>query len=726
MTIMLTQARSILKDTFGYDHFRPLQEEAIASVLDRRDTLLVMPTGGGKSLCYQIPARIFSGLTVVVSPLISLMQDQVDQLTETGVPAVLLNSTLSPEAYAKNAGRVRQGRAKLLYAAPEALLTPRMGALLESVKIDCLAVDEAHCISEWGHDFRPEYRQLTQIRQRFADATCIALTATATPRVRDDIRTMLGFKDDAGVLIDSFDRKNLFLEVAEKVRPLAQVLSLIEKFPNESGIIYCYSRRQVDELAGALLQRGYNVRPYHAGLADDVRKENQQRFIRDDVRIMVGTIAFGMGIDKPNVRFVIHHDLPKNIEGYYQEIGRAGRDGEKSHCLLLLGYGDIQKIKYFLNQKNASEKRIAALHLNALLRFAETEVCRRKPLLEYFGETYPHENCGMCDNCRAGDIEKIDATVSAQKFLSCVKRTGEKFGTAHIIDVLRGSAAQKVLKFGHDRLSTYGIGAEYSRKQWFQLARQFQHQGLLAQDMEFGGLSVTEDGWAVMRGDLAVSAKLDPDVAPAPSPAPAAEEMDYNPELFEILRQARKKLADMADIPPYAVFPDKTLKEMAALFPQSETALIGIHGVGTVKLKKYGRIFIDLITGYCRAYDITPAAPPQPVESAPKAAGDPRHVVIGNAYNDGKDIDQIMATYSIKQQTVVDHLFKFACDGNRLRPDGLTALTDAIPLETLEAALTAFDRHGTDFLRPVFEAVNGAIDYDGLKLIRLYYLSRQA
>ncbi len=721
---MIRQARMLLKEKFGYDDFRPLQQEVIESSLARNDTLLIMPTGGGKSLCYQIPAMMRPGLTVVVSPLISLMQDQVNQLTEAGVPAVLLNSSLTPEAYARNVRQVSEGQVKLLYAAPEALFSPRMLPLLDNVKIDCLAVDEAHCISEWGHDFRPEYRQLAEVRKRFSDSVCMALTATATPRVRQDIRKILGFDGNAREFLASFDRKNLFLEVKEKQQPLAQLVNFIEKFPNESGIIYCLTRKQVDEITLVLQRRGYNARSYHAGLSDEVRKTNQELFIRDDVPIMVATVAFGMGIDKPNVRFVVHFDLPRNIEGYYQEIGRAGRDNLDAHCLLLLGYGDIQKIKYFINQKNAAEQRVATLHLNALLGFAETEVCRRKPLLAYFGESYPAESCGMCDNCRSDNRDIIDVTVGAQKFLSCVKRTGEKFGTGHIIDVLRGSQSQKVLKFGHDKLSTYDIGKEYSKEEWFRLARQFLHQELLNQDTEFGGLAVTEKGWEVMRGNLDVQARLDPK-----GPTPASADLDsteYDRDLFELLRRERKKLADAADIPPYVIFPDKTLMEMAARFPQSEGQLMGIHGVGTMKLRKYGQAFLDLVTAYCREHGIEANIAAIDLDLVSSSGRVPRYRVIGNAYNDGKSIADLMAEYSIKQQTVLDHLYKFWGEGNALRTGGLEPLIAELAAEQVDAAITAFDTHGTDYLSPVFEALGKTLDYEALKLIRLFYLSSRS
>jgi len=427
------------------------------------------------------------------------MKDQVDQLTELGVPAVVLNSSLSNEEYSRNLERVKKNGVKLLYLAPEALLTPGILSMLSSLQVDCLAIDEAHCISEWGHDFRPEYRQLVRVRSRFPFATCVALTATATPRVQEDIKNNLKF-DASNEFIASFNRENLFIQVTPKNNPTSQTIEFLRNYPDQSGIIYCFSRRQVDDLYETLKSRGYSVRPYHAGLSDTERTQNQELFIRDDVQIIVATIAFGMGINKPNVRFVIHFDLPKNIETYYQEIGRAGRDGLRAHCLLLFSYADIQKIKYFINQKDDHEQQVANIHLNSMLQFAETNGCRRIPLLTYFGEDYSTEKCDMCDNCLAGEKKRVDITIPAQKFLSCVKRADEIFGANHIIDVLRGSQSKKVLKFGHTTLSTYGIGKEYSRKQWFHLARQFIQKGLIVQDTKYGSLKLTEKAYDVLKG----------------------------------------------------------------------------------------------------------------------------------------------------------------------------------------------------------------------------------
>ena len=488
---MIKTPAVILKETFGYDSFRPLQREIIENVLAKRDSLAVMPTGGGKSLCYQIPALIFDGLTVVVSPLIALMKDQVEQMQMAGVPALFLNSSLSPESYQFNMDFVRNGQTKLLYVAPETLLTPRILDLLSNIKIDCITIDEAHCISEWGHDFRPEYRQLVDVRRRFPDSVCLALTATATPRVRADIKSSLGFPS-SNEYVASFNRDNLYIEVKPKSDPTPQTINFLNQFKDQSGIIYCFSRRQVDELAEVLAKKKFSVLPYHAGLEDDARRRNQEAFIRDDVQIMVATIAFGMGINKPNVRFIVHYDLPKSIENYYQEIGRAGRDGLSAQCLLLYSYADVAKLKYFINQKEGEERKVASDHLDAMVKYAEDQVnCRRKPLLTYFGELYTAQNCNNCDNCNAEPPVLVDITIPAQKFLSCVKRTGERFGAGHVVDVLLGSKNEKVLNLEHDKLSTYGIGTELNKKQWMHMARQLVQMGYLDEEGEYHTLSLT-------------------------------------------------------------------------------------------------------------------------------------------------------------------------------------------------------------------------------------------
>ncbi|CAN2041071.1 ATP-dependent DNA helicase RecQ [Candidatus Magnetomoraceae bacterium gMMP-15] len=719
---MINQPETILKNVFGYDSFRPLQKEVIKNLIEKNDTLVIMPTGGGKSLCFQIPALIFQGLSIVVSPLISLMQDQVEQLSQSDVPAVVLNSSLSLPEYRRNVELIRNGRAKLLYIAPESLLKKNILAMLSSVPVDCFAIDEAHCISQWGHDFRPEYRQLIEVRNRFPSAVCIALTATATLRVREDIKSSLCFQS-SNEFIGSFNRENLFIEIVPKENPTKQTIDLINKFPNESGIIYCFSRKQVESLYNILKNEGFSVKPYHAGLSPMERSQNQNLFIRDNVRIIVATIAFGMGIDKPNVRFVVHYDLPKNIESYYQEIGRAGRDGLKSHCLLLYDYSDIAKIKYFISQKSEQEQRVANIHLAALLGFAETEVCRRIPLLKYFGENYSLEKCNMCDNCLAEETELVDITIPAQKFLSCVKRTGEKFGANHIVDVLRGSQSKKVLKFGHNNLSTYAIGKEYSKRQWIHFSRQFISKGLMTQDMTFGSLALTQKAWDVFKGKEKVFVRIKEQVRN--NRAEQRGELKYDLKFFEILRKKRKELADTANVPPYSIFPDKTLIELAFYFPHSKQNFLNIHGVGEVKLKKYSHVFLDLILNYCKQHNINER--PQISNNRTHISDSyhkARHIIIGEAYNSGKPISAIMNEFKIKLNTVISHLFKYQQEGNLLtRPDELLSYSKN-PLEEREKIISIFKRLGPELLKPVFEALDGEIPYDDLHILRLYYLSK--
>ena len=703
---MEKQAQSILKHVFGFDEYRPLQDEIIGNVLASNDVLVVMPTGGGKSLCYQIPALVFEGLTVVISPLISLMKDQVEQLLQLGVSATVLNSSLSALDYRRNVELIQSNAAKLLYLAPEALLKSNMLELLSSVKVDCLAIDEAHCISQWGHDFRPEYRQLIKARANFPKAACVALTATATPRVRADIKTSLQI-DGGREFVASFNRENLFIQIVPKDNPLKQTLRFIRKFENQSGIIYCHSRRQVEDLYAVLSDKGFSVKPYHAGLTDIERNRNQEAFIRDDVQIIVATIAFGMGIDKPNVRFVLHYDLPKNIESYYQEIGRAGRDGLRSHCLLLFSYADVQKIKYFIDQKDPTEKRVANIHLSALLRFAESEVCRRIPLLNYFGENYHTEKCNMCDNCLAEEKEKVDLTVAAQKFLSCIKRTGERFGSGHIIDVLRGSKARKVMQFGHQKLSTYGIGQDYSKKQWQQMFRQFLNQGLMNQDMEFGGLQLTDKGWDVLKGGLEVRGTLaqEQTVEKLVEDSRRRDGLDFNRHLFEILRRERKKLADASGVPPYVIFSDKTLAEMATYFPQSRDSLLDIHGIGAVKCEKFGARFLQIIDRFCRQNHIQEqpkkphnAWPQTPKKSTVEKSGKPRHIHVGDIFNSGRSVAEVMDIFNIKQTTVIDHLIKYVNEGLALRSDEIFALRPG------ERLLAEHPVHGVDARLPGLDA----------------------
>ncbi len=714
----------ILKTVFGYDQFKSLQSEIIANVLKKRDTLAIMPTGGGKSLCYQIPALIFPGLTVVVSPLIALMKDQVEQLLALGVPALFLNSSLPPEEYQQNMRRVRSGQVKLLYVAPETLLTTRLFDLLSEIPFDCLTIDEAHCISEWGHDFRPEYRQLVEVRNRFPQAVCLALTATATPRVRQDIQTCLHF-ESSNEFIASFNRENLFIEVQPKVKPALQTLQFLERFPGQSGIVYCFARSQVDSLATILADKGYSVRPYHAGLESEERKTNQELFIRDDVQIIVATIAFGMGINKPNVRFIIHYDLPKSMEGYYQEIGRAGRDGLPAHCLLLFSYGDAQKLKFFIDEKEEPERTVAYEHLNALIRYAESDVCRRKPLLAYFGEQYHTPNCGMCDNCFAGEKEQVEITIPAQKFLSCVKRTGEKFSPVHVSDVLRGSKGKIVLQYDHQKLSTWGIGKDLSRKQWQDISRQLVQQGLLEQDDSYGTLKLTQKAFRVLKNKEPIWGKLLlKEVMPTRHSRNLPAGVDA--ELFEILRQKRKALADAEGVPPYIVFSDRTLAEIATFYPMSPASLMKINGVGQVKFQRYGQTFIELVRAYCQPRRLVekPRMASQNLQTTFQLEPGCREIQVGEAFNAGRSVQALAEDFHVKTETILSHLFRFFQSGRSLRQSDEFIKLIELPPEQMAAALDAFDKLGTEYLKPVFDELGGAINYDQLRILRLHFISQ--
>ncbi len=719
---ILTPA-SILKTTFGYDTFRPLQQEVIENVMAGRDTLAIMPTGGGKSLCYQIPALLFEGLTVVVSPLISLMKDQVEQLRAAGVPSLFLNSSLSPQEYQENMGYVQRGEVKLLYVAPETLLTPRILGLLASVKVDLLTIDEAHCISEWGHDFRPEYRQLMEVRKWFPDTVCLALTATATSRVRQDIRTTLKFAT-TNEFVASFNRENLYIEVARKEDAYAQTIDMLERYKDQSGIIYCFSRRQVDELTAYLELKGYSVRSYHAGLEDMDRRRNQEAFLRDDAQIIVATIAFGMGINKPNVRFVIHFDLPKSIEGYYQEIGRAGRDGLPAHCLLLYSYSDVAKINYFIGQKTGDEKRMAIQHLDAIVRFAEEErVCRRKPLLNYFGESFQVENCSSCDNCNSAPTPLTDITIYAQKFLSCIKRADEKFGAGHIVDILLGSKNEKILRWEHDKLSTYGIGTELTKKQWTHIARQLLTMGYVKQEGEYHTLSLTSQALEALRKRETIFGIVQ-EAERVRKESKKNAEIEYNHALFAVLRQKRKEMADEAGVPPYVIFSDKTLVDMAAYYPQFMTSLLNISGVGQVKLRQYGEAFLNVIVAYCEKHELK-ENPKETVRE--KSDINRRYVVVAESYNAGETIQSLMERYRVTIGTILDHLARYLAAGNKLRmSEELQSLVSVTP-EQMQIVFAAFDELSPTFLKPVYDKLNGTLNYEDLKILRMSYLiARQA
>jgi len=605
------QLAHLLKQVFGYDRFRPLQREIIEASLAGRDALAVLPTGAGKSLCFQLPAlaRPGPGLTVVVSPLIALMKDQVDQLTAAGVPATFLNSSLgAAEAMARFRG-LYAGEYKLLYVAPERLVLDGFMERLNEWPLKLLAVDEAHCISEWGHDFRPEYRQLDKLRAFLPDVPAMALTATATPRVRDDIVQHLKLRDPA-VFIASFNRPNLTYRVEPKDQPAKQLLAFLKERPGEAGIVYCASRRQAESSAESLDSHGITARPYHAGLDTEDRTRNQEAFLRDEVRVICATIAFGMGINKPNVRFVVHYDLPKNVEGYYQETGRAGRDGLPADCLLLYSAGDAAKQRHFIDEiTDEAEKARARRQLRQMLDYADTTGCRRVELLRYFGETFQACDCGACDNCLS-PLETYDATLPAQKLLSCVYRIREAggfdMGLKHVVDVLRGHANEKTERLRHNALSTWGIGADRSEHDWLHFGRELLRLGYLELGAEgLPVVGVTDAGRELLRTRTAVTlAKPRAVVKPKRDRKARARrgDFDYDELLFERLRELRKKLADERDVPAYVVFGDTTLREMARYYPENPTQLSGITGVGEKKLNEFGDTFANAIRSYVREH----------------------------------------------------------------------------------------------------------------------------
>ena len=612
------EPKALLKRYFGYDEFRPLQREVIACALERRDALVVMPTGGGKSLCYQIPALALDGLTLVVSPLIALMKDQVDALKANGVAAEFINSALSYDEIRRiqTAAQPENGDVKILYLAPERLALPAFQGFLDTLKISLVAVDEAHCISEWGHDFRPDYRSLGALRRSMPHTPFIALTATATEQVRQDIVAQIGLNAPQA-FIASFNRANLNYEVRPKRNAFDAVCELLRKHRDESAIIYCFSRKDTEDLAAQLRNAGFDALPYHAGLEDDVRRRTQERFIRDQTPIIAATIAFGMGIDKPDVRLVVHHNLPKTIEGYYQETGRAGRDGLPSDCVLFYSYGDKIKQDFFINRiEDETERQNAQRKLAQVIEFCELHACRRRYLLDYFGETDAQpQNCGACDNCLA-PTEEFDATVIAQKILSAVIRTGQNFGISYISQVLRGSKNKRVIERGHDSLSVYGIVNDYSSEDIKEIGAALLERGLLRKnDGDYPTFGVTTEGRRFLndRQTLTLTRRLDDEYTPrraaSTAGAQSAAPADYDAELFQELRALRTQIASRRGVPPYVVFGDVTLRQMAAYFPQSRDSLSQIHGVGSVKLDQYGDEFLAVIMEYAQARNLPDSMP---------------------------------------------------------------------------------------------------------------------
>ncbi|MEN9328732.1 MAG: helicase RecQ [Candidatus Parcubacteria bacterium] len=702
-----------LRQYFGYSTFRPLQEQIIRDTLDKKDVLALMPTGGGKSLCFQLPALLRKGVTIVISPLISLMKDQVDALRFNGIQAAYLNSTLTQADQQEIEKQLVHNQLSLLYIAPERLMQQKTMAFLKQLQIASFVIDEAHCISEWGHDFRPEYRQLNTLRPAFPDTPVAAFTATATPRVKTDIINQLNLTN-ASIYQVSFNRSNLQYRVQRKENDIQQIAEHVHEHPNQSGIIYCQTRDKVDTIAALLQQNGYKALPYHAGLDDSVRKDHQEQFKRDDVDLIVATIAFGMGIDKPSVRFIIHHGLPSSIERYYQETGRAGRDGLTSECILLYSPADVNTIDYFIRQKeNISEQDIARWQLRQMVTFAETALCRRSHLLQYFGEEYK-QNCQSCDNCLQPP-GVFDATVIAQQILSCVYRLHESFGVSYVTKILTGSRSQRITQYGHDQLSTYGLIKGYTRPDVTAFIRELAEQGYLVITTDtYPVVRLTEKSAAVLKGTETVYLHT---LKQKHLHAASTIDTQFDEPLFAELRVARKRLADKHDVPPYVIFSDAALKEMAVYYPQTHDQLAQIKGVGEQKLKLYGNLFIEIIKSYCEPQGIQPKSifqkKPQPKTTNNSSV---EHTLA--LYQQGLSLKEIATQRKLSVNTIAGHLEQAFVNGADI---DISKLIHPTKQQTITKA---FKKIGMDRLTPVKAHLGEDYSYEELRLVRAV-LSRE-
>jgi len=712
---MNEKTSEVLSRVFGFGEFRPNQEEIVTALLEKRDVFAVMPTGGGKSLCYQLPAHILDGLCVVVSPLISLMKDQVDAAQANGLRAEFLNSS----QLVKDRRRVFQGlennELDLLYVSPERFAMPEFLATLKRAQISFFAIDEAHCISEWGHDFRPDYLSLSRIIEYFPKVAVAAFTATATHQVQDDIIKKLGLRNPH-LTRASFDRPNLFYQVQPKENLNMQILAFLREHPEDSGIIYRTTRKNVEATAEFLQQQGIKAMPYHAGLSIKDRKSHQEQFNRDEINVIVATIAFGMGIDKSNVRFVLHGDLPKNVEGYYQETGRAGRDGEPAHCCLYFSQGDTVKIRYFIDQiEDVVEQKVAISQLNKMVQIAQANACRRKNILAYFGETYPKDNCGTCDIC-TGDVERVDATVDAQKILSAIYRTGGKFGAVHIADIVAGANTQRIRQFHHDQIKTYGAGRDRDKRHWRRII-----DALLAQDCirlsdaQYPVLQFAPKATPILRGQIPFRILCKKETQTARRVLPSG---DYSPGLFEALRAERKCVARDLGVPPFVVFSDHTLHEMARYFPSTQNEFRQISGVGESKLQHFGDSFLAVIKSYKETHPEETAerailqVPVSKVRKKQSKGSTVRDTL--TLAKEGLNVEQICARRNLSPATITQHIEKLVGQGELLDVDQFINPEKRIEIEEL------FNRLNADTLAPIIEASGGIVTYEQARLVRAF------
>ena len=705
----IASLEAALKHFFGHDSFRPGQRKIIEAALQNKDLLTIMPTGGGKSLCFQLPALLRKGITIVVSPLIALMQDQVDALQDNGINAVYLNSSLE---YAERRSRqiaILENKVKLLYVAPERLLNQRFGLFLDQVNsrvgIAAIAIDEAHCVSEWGHDFRPEYSKLKQLRQRYPQIPLQALTATATKRVQQDIIRQLNLRSP-DVHVASFDRPNIHYEVQPKDRNIYRKLLRTIREESGAGIVYCLSRRSVEEVATRLQHDGIDALPYHAGLSDTERSHNQTSFLRDDIQVIVATVAFGMGINKPDVRFVFHYDLPRSIESFYQESGRAGRDGEPSKSILFFSFGDRKKIEFLIEQKSdPNEQKIAKQQLRQVIDYAQGNDCRRTIILRYFGERYGG-SCGKCDNCL--DPKPIeDWTEEAQKFLSCVARCQQKFGINHIVDVLIGSRKQKIHQYGHHLLSTYGIGKGRTADEWRMLGRSLIHQGLVGQTTDgYPVLKLNKRSWEVFRNQLPVKIAVNKHQSKTTS--------TYNPRkaeaelLFERLRKLRKQIGDRVALPPYMIFADSSLKLMAQIRPTTLADFANLSGVNEYKAKQYGNSFISAILEFNQQHKLPVSLPSKSQMSTLQL------------HQQGLNVLQIAQERNLAVSTVNNHLSEL------IEMNQPVALNKLVNADKQQAIIKAMEKLGDTTLKTIKDSLGEDYSYDEIRLVRGWWRKKNS
>jgi ATP-dependent DNA helicase RecQ len=701
--------REILRRVFGFDDFRPLQAEAMQCVLAGRDSVIVLPTGGGKSLCFQAPALALDGLAVVVSPLISLMKDQVDALTASGVPAACVNSTLSPAERRRVAEEIRAGRLKLLYLSPEKLMTERTLQFLQESPVSFFAIDEAHCISDWGHDFRPEYRMLRQLKDTFPKLAVHAYTATATEHVRRDIARELGLQGPQ-ILVGSFDRPNLVYRVSRRTDLLPQIRQVIDRHPDEAGIIYCIRRTDVESVCASLNELGLAAVPYHAGMDDEARRRNQDDFINDRSRIIVATIAFGMGIDKSDVRYVIHAGAPKSLEAYQQESGRAGRDGLEAECCLLYTGSDFMTWRKLQSELPPAAYQIAMQVLQGIENFCTSAACRHQAIVQYFGQALAADNCQACDVC-LGEVALVeDALVIAQKVLSCVLRLKQSFGGEYTAQVLTGSRDQRIVENGHDKLSTWGLLTAQGKKDVRNWMDQLVAQGFLQKSGEFNVLSVTEEGRRLLRGEVtprllkpAAHKKKEAKVA-----AVSWEGVDRG--MFEELRALRRHWATQRGVPPFVIFSDTTLRSLARCRPTTPERLLAVHGIGQAKATEFGGELLAAIAEYSREHDL----PMDVFEPQPRAAA--ASLVSGvkrrafDQFRQGKSLEEVMQAVSRARSTVTEYLAEFIASEGISDP---AAWLDEPLFSRIRAAAR---EHGIERLRPLFDALGGEVSYDDLRI----------